>query len=125
MFLLFPLGDVGIVRRRHSSVLDSRSGSLASGFIGHSLGLSSPYGAGYQPGTKRRTRSEDKLLRAVGHLEDDLRTSDEENKRIGWPANWVNRLRPSGNFYSFSCSLVLPCSVALTNRKMCCFRWRL
>lgn len=93
-----PSDEVGIVRRRHSSVLDSRSGTLAGSFIGQSLGFTSPYGAGYQPGAKRRTRSEDKLLLAVGRLEDDLRTSDEENKRIAWPVSWVNRLRPSGNY---------------------------
>lgn len=88
-------GDGGIVRRRHSSVLDSRTGSLAAGLVSQSLGFNSAYGPGYQLGSKRRTRSEDKLLQAVGRLEDDLRTSDEENKKTGWTVHCVNRLRPS------------------------------
>lgn len=88
-------GDIGIVRRRHSSVLDSRTGSLTTGFVSQSLGYTSSYTSNYQLGNKRRTRSEDKLLQAVGRLEDDLRTSDEENVRVGWTVNWINRLRPS------------------------------
>lgn len=87
--------DVGIVRRRHSSVLDSRTSSLPAGLVSQSLGYTPTYGAGYLLAAKRRTRSEDKLLQAVGRLEDDLRTSDEENKRLGWSMNFVNRLRPS------------------------------
>lgn len=86
---------MGIVRRRHSSVLDSRSGTLTAGLVSQNLTSANPYGSVYQLGAKRRTRSEDKLLQAVGRLEDDLRTSDE-NKRTGWTVV-VNRLRPSGN----------------------------
>ncbi|XP_034230505.1 protein phosphatase 1D [Thrips palmi] len=86
-------GDMGIVRRRHSSVLDSRTSSLPAGLVAQSVGYTPSYP--YLLAAKRRTRSEDKLLQAVGRLEDDLRTSDEENKRIGWSMNWVNRLRPS------------------------------
>lgn len=88
---------MGIVRRRHSSVLDSRTSSLPASLVSQSLGFTPPYGTGYLLAAKRRTRSEDKLLQAVGRLEDDLRTSDEENKRTGWSMSWINRLRPSGN----------------------------